>query len=157
MNTFWQDLRFGARMLLRKPGFTLVAVITLALGIGANTAIFTVVNAVLLRPLSYHDPERLVTFRSNESVPDVADIKAWNQSFAEIGGNAVQPLDYTGGGEPMQWQAGLVTGSFFRVLGAQPLLGRVITEDDDKRGGPFVVTLGYALWRRQFGGDAGVI
>ena len=157
MHTFLQDLRFGSRMLLRKPGFTLVAVITLALGIGANTAIFTVVNAVLLRPLSYQEPERLVSFRSNESALDVADIKAWNQSFAEIGGNAMQPLDYTGGGEPMQWQAGLVTGGFFHMLGARPLLGRVITEDDDKRGGPFVVTLSHALWRRQFGGDAGVI
>jgi len=157
MHTFLQDLRFGARMLLRKPGFTLVAVITLALGIGANTAIFTVVNAVLLRPLSYQEPERLVSFRWNESVPDVADIKAWNQSFAEIGGNTVQPLDYTGGGEPMQWQARPVTGGFFRMLGAQPLLGRVITEEDDKRGGPFIVVLSHALWQRQFGGDPGVI
>lgn len=157
MNTVWQDLRFGARMLLKNPGFTLVAVITLALGIGANTAIFTVVNAVLLRPLAYQEPERLVSFRSNESVLDVADIKAWNQSFTEIGGNTVMQLDYTGGGEPMQWRAGLVTGGFFRTLGAQPLIGRVITEEDDKWGGPFVVVLGHALWRQQFGSDTGVL
>ncbi len=157
MLTLWQDLRFGARMLIRKPGFTLVAVITLALGIGANTAIFTVVNAVLLRPLAYQEPERLVSFRSNESVLDLVDIKAWNQSFAEIGGNVEQPLDYTGGGEPAQWRAGLVTGGFFRMLGAPPLVGRVITEEDDKRGGPFVAVLSYGLWQRQFGGDPGII
>jgi putative ABC transport system permease protein len=122
-------------MLLKKPGFTAIAVITLALGIGANTAIFSVVNAVILRPLSYQEPERLVAFGSNQSVPEMADLKAWGQSFAEIGGNAQQPLDYTGGDEPLQWTTGLVTGGFFRTLGVQPLLGRVITEEDDKRGG----------------------
>jgi len=157
MQTLWQDLRYGARMLLKNPGFTLVAVITLALGIGANTAIFSVVNAVLLRPLPYQEPERLVSFRSNQSVLDVADVKAWSQSFAEIGGNTQQPLDYTGSGEPLQWVAGLVTGEFFRTLGAQPLLGRVITEEDDRRGGPFVIVLGHALWRRQFGAEPGVV
>jgi putative ABC transport system permease protein len=157
MQTLWQDLRYGARMLLKHPGFTLVAIITLALGIGANTAIFTVVNAVLLRPLAYQEPERLVSFRSNESVLDLTDIKAWSQSFAEIGGVVQLPLDYTGGGEPAQWRAGLVTGGFFRTLGVGPALGRVITEEDDRRGGPFVVVLGHALWQRQFGGNPGVI
>src|SRR5262245_55405217 len=157
MNTFLQDLRFGLRMLAKKPAFSLVATLTLALGIGANTAIFTVINALLLRPLSYHEPERLINFRSNESVLDMNDIRAWNQSFAEIGGNTMQPLDYIGGGEPTQWRAGLVTGAFFRTLGAQPLLGRVITEEDDKVGGPFIAVLSHALWRRQFGGDPGVI
>jgi putative ABC transport system permease protein len=157
MQTLWQDLRYAARMLLKKPAFTLIAVITLALGIGANTAIFSVVNAVLLRPLPYQEPERLVAFRSNESVPDLADVKAWSQAFAEIGGETQQPLDYTGGGEPLQWIAGLVTGGFFRALGAQPLLGRVITEEDDRRGGPFVIVLGHALWQRQFGADRGIV
>src|SRR5215510_487622 len=157
MHPFLQDLRFGLRMLAKNPAFSLVATLTLALGIGANTAICTVINAVLLRPLSYHDPERLISFRSNESVPDLNDIRAWNQSFAEIGGNTIQPLDYIGGGEPSHWLAGLVTGDFFRTLGARPLLGRVITEEDDKKGGPFVVVLGHALWRRQFGGDPGVV
>src|SRR5262245_26531615 len=157
MNTFLQDLRFGLRMLAKNPAFSLVATLTLALGIGANTAIFTVINAVLLRPLSYHDPERLISFRSNESVLDLNDIRAWNQSFAEIGGNTMQPLDYIGSSEPSQWLAGLVTGDFFRTLGAQPLMGRVITEEDDKKGGPFVVVLGYALWQKQFGGDPRVI
>jgi putative ABC transport system permease protein len=157
MNTLWQDLRFGLRMLGKHPAFSLVAVLTLALGIGANTAIFTVINAVLLRPLAYQDPGRLISFRSNESAPDLSDIKAWNQSFADIGGNTMQPLDYISGGEPRQWHAGLVTGDFFKTLGVQPLLGRVITAEDDKKGGPFVAVLGYALWQRQFGGDPGII
>ena len=157
MGNLLQDLRYGWRMLIKHRGATVIAVITLALGIGANTAIFSVVNAVLLRPLPYQEPERLVSFRSNESVLDLADIKAWSQSFAEIGGETQQPLDYTGGGEPMRWSAGLVTGGFFRTLGAQPLLGRVITEEDDRRGSPFVVVLGHAMWQRQFGGDPGVV
>ncbi|HEU0179052.1 MAG TPA: ABC transporter permease [Blastocatellia bacterium] len=157
MGKLLQDIRYGWRMLIRHRAVTAIAVVTLALGIGANTAIFSVVNAVLLRPLSYREPERLVSFRSNQSVLDVADVKAWSQSFTEIGGNTQQPLDYTGSGEPLQWTAGLVTGGFFRTLGAPPLLGRVITEEDDRRGGPFVVVLGYALWQRQFGGDPGVV
>src|SRR5262250_585304 len=143
MGKLFQDIRYGLRMLIRHRAVTAIAVITLALGIGANTAIFSVVNAVLLRPLPYQEPERLVSFRSNESVPDLADVKAWSQSFAEIAGETQQPLDYSGGGEPLQWTAGLVTGGFFRTLGAQPLLGRVITEEDDRRGGPFVVVLSY--------------
>jgi hypothetical protein len=157
MGKLLQDLRYGWRMLIRHRGVTAIAIVTLALGIGANTAIFTVVNAVLLRPLPYQEPERLVSFRSNESVLDLADIKAWSQSFAEIGGNTQQPLDYISSGEPLQWTAGLVTGGFFRTLGAQPLLGRVITEEDDRRGGQFVVVLGHAIWQRQFGGDPGVV
>src|SRR5262245_60667147 len=157
MNTLWQDLRFGMRMLVKKPVFSLIAVLTLALGIGANSAIFTVINAVLIRPLAYQDPDRLVSFRYNESAPDLSDIQAWNQSFADIGGNTMQPLDYLSEGEPKQWRAGLVTGDFFKTLGGQPLLGRVITREDDKKGGPFVTVLGYPLWRREFGGDPGVI
>jgi putative ABC transport system permease protein len=157
MGKLIQDLRYGWRMLIRHRGVTAIAIITLALGIGANTAIFTVVNAVLLRPLPYQGPERLVSFRSNESVPDLVDIKAWNQSFAEVGGETQQSLDYTGSGEPLQWTAGLVTGGYFRTLGAQPLLGRVITEEDDRRGAPFVIVLSHAIWLRQFGGDQGVV
>ncbi len=157
MGKLVQDLRYGWRMLIRHRAVTAIAIVTLALGIGANTAIFTVVNAVLLRPLPYQEPERLVAFRSNESVPDVVDVKAWSQSFSDIGGNTQQPLDYTGSGDPVQWMAGTVTGSYFRMLGAQPLIGRTLTEEDDIRGGPFVVVLSHDLWQRQFGGDRSVV
>jgi putative ABC transport system permease protein len=157
MESLWQDLRFGARMLLKKPGFTLIAVLTLGLGIGANTAIFSVVNSVLLRKLPYREPERLITMRSNQSVPDVADIRAWSHSFEEMGGIVLQPLDYLGGSEPMQVRAGHVTGGLFKTLGVEPAAGRTITFDDDKPGGPFVAVLGHEVKQRLFGDDANVI
>ncbi len=157
MNGLWQDLRYGARMLVKKPGFALIAIITLALGIGANTAIFSVINAVLIRPLPYHDPERLVTLRYNESVLDLADIKEWTQSFEDIGGTTFQPLDYTGGSEPEQWLVGLVTGCFFKTLGVQPAFGRALNPDDDKPGGARVIVLGHDLWQRQFASDEKIV
>src|SRR5215210_2316774 len=117
MGTLLQDLRYGFRMLLRKPAFTIVAVITLALGIGANTAIFSVVNAVLLRPFPYPHAERLVTMRSNQSLPDLVDVQAQSRSFEDVGGVVLQAQDYTGGSEPVQVQAGLCTAGIFKVLG----------------------------------------
>src|SRR5439155_15361110 len=102
MEILWQDLRYGIRMLLKKPGFTLTAIITLALGIGANTAIFSVVNAVLLRPLQYPDSERLLTLRSNLSYLNLEDFKSQSTLFEEAGGVTSQALDLTGEGEPIQ-------------------------------------------------------
>jgi putative ABC transport system permease protein len=157
METLLKDIRYGVRSLLKRPGFTAVAVITLALGIGVNTAIFSVINAVLLRPLAYQEPARLVAFRSNQSAPDLADVETQSRTFSSIGGEVKQPLDYTAGGEPIQFQTGQVTGKFFETLGVKAARGRVITPEDDKTGAPYVTVLSHGLWRQQFGGDPQVV
>jgi putative ABC transport system permease protein len=157
METLFKDIRYGIRSLLKRPAFTGVAVITLALGIGANTAIFSVINAVLLRPLPYDSPERLVTFRSNQSAPDLADVERNSHTFTTVGGEVLQPLAYTAGAEPVQFQIGQVTGGYFEVFGVKPARGRFITPDDDKTGGPYVVVLTHALWQRQFSGDEQIV
>ena len=151
------DLKYAFRTLAKAPGFTAIAVLTLALGIGANTAIFTVVNGVLLRPLPYPAPHELVTLKSNQSVPELADLQAQSQSFESLGGVSLQGADYAGGGEPVQLEVGLVTGDFFRVLGARTTIGRMITSEDDRFGGERVLVLSHGLWQRQFGGDADVL
>jgi len=157
MESLLHDLRYSLRLLIRKPTFTALAIITLALGIGANTAIFSVVNSVLLRPLPYPQPERLVTMRSNQSVPDLDDIKAQSQSFEYLGGAVMQPLDYTGEAEPLQVQASLCNADLFKALGAQAAIGRVISDDEDRYGGEPVVVLSHGFWQSHFAGDAGVI
>jgi putative ABC transport system permease protein len=157
MDTLFKDIRYAIRSLLTRPAFGAVAIITLALGIGANTAIFSVINAVLLRPLSYEQPDRLVTFRSNQSAPDLADVIAASHTFTKIGGEVLAPLAYTAGAEPVQIQVGQVSGEYFETLGVKPERGRYLTADDDKNGGPFVVVLSHALWQRQFGGDQNIL
>src|SRR5882762_660568 len=157
MDSIFKDIRYGIRSLLKRPAFTAVAVITLALGIGANTAIFSVINAVLLRPLAYDQPQQLVTFRSNQSAPDLADVQAASRTFSKLGGEVLSPLDYTAGAEPVQFQIGQVTGGYFETLGVKAERGRFISPDDDKSGGPFVAVLSHALWQRQFGGDQQII
>ena len=166
MQSLIQDLRYGARMLLKKPGFTLIAVITLALGIGANTAIFTVVNAALLRPLSYPEPERImrlapdwsnVSFRS-ASEPKFVFWSGQSQSFdgvaATIGiGSGV---NLSGGGEP-EFVAGVrVSADFFRVLGMNPAIGRGFTKEEDSPNGERVTILSHGLWRRRFAADPAI-
>ncbi len=157
MESLLHDLRYSLRLLIRKPTFTALAIITLALGIGANTAIFSVVNSVLLRPLPYPQPERLVTMRSNQSVPDLDDIKAQSQSFEYLGGVVMQPLDYTGEAEPIQVQAALCNADLFKALGAQAAIGRVISDEEDRYGGEPVVVLSHGFWQTHFAGDNGVI
>ncbi len=157
MDTLFKDIRYGIRSLLSRPAFAGLAIITLALGIGANTAIFSVINAVLLRPLSYDQPDRLVTFRSNQSALDLADVIASSRTFSKIGGEVLSPLAYTAGAEPLEIQVGQVSGGYFETLGVNPTRGRYITADDDKNGGPFVVVLSHALWQRQFAGDQNIV
>lgn len=157
MDSIIKDIRFGLRGLMKRPGFTAIAVITLALGVGVNTAIFSVINAVLLRPLPYDDPSRLISFRSNQSAPDLADVESQTKTFASLGGLVMQPLAYTAGSEPIQLQIGQVTGRFFETLGVRPERGRFITADDDKSGGPFVVVLSHDLWVKQFSSDEQIL
>ncbi|HZM87702.1 MAG TPA: ABC transporter permease [Blastocatellia bacterium] len=157
METILHDLRFGGRLLIRKPAFTAIAVITLALGIGANTAIFSVVNSVLLRPLPYPAPERLVTMRYNQSVPDLEDIRARCQSFEYFGGSVMQPQDYIGDIEPLQVQASLINADLFKALGAKAAIGRTISDEDDRFGADPVVVLAHGFWQRTFGGDPNII
>jgi putative ABC transport system permease protein len=165
MQTLWQDLRFGARMLLKQPGFTLIAVLTLALGIGANTAIFSVVNAVLLRALPYEESEHLV-FLSERAPrmdgvsiawPNYLDWRDRNYVFEQIGVYNRDSYNLTESGEPERLLAGQVTAELFAALRVNAALGRVFTNDEDKPGAAPVVVLSHGVWQRRFGGDPGVV
>jgi len=127
--------RLGLRMLRKNPGFTSIAVLTLALGIGVNTAIFSVINGVLLSPPPYKNPQQLVVMRENDSPPNVTDNQRQARAFSEGGGINVQKMDYTGGTEPVQVRAGLVNAGFLETLGVQPMLGRIISPVEDMKGG----------------------
>jgi len=151
------ELRFALRRLVKSPGFTLVAVLTLALGIGANTAIFSVVNGVLFRPLPFPQPGRLVTLTFNQSGPELEDIAKQNRSFTGVGGLGLQAADFSNGGEPEQWEVGLVAGDYFAVLGTPTALGRTLAADDDRFGGRPVLMLSYEIWQKQFAGDPAVL
>jgi putative ABC transport system permease protein len=167
MENLIQDVRYGLRMLARAPGFAVVAVLTVALGIGATTAIFTVVNAVLLRPLPYPHPEELVYVLENlgpnygmNPLAGNREFVAWrNQSRTLRTVAAYTPnwFNLTGGGEPERVTAGLATSSFFSLLGARPVVGRLFLPEDDRPGGPPVAILSHALWQRRFGGDPSVV
>jgi putative ABC transport system permease protein len=161
----WQDLRFGARMLAKKPGFTLIAVVTLALGVGANTAIFSVVNALLLRPLPYAEAERLVLLaertrdgeRNGVPYPNFADWRTRAQSFAGMAMSRPRSFNLMGVDNPRRLSGRMVNWNFFSLLGAQPQLGRLFTESDDRYGASRTVVLGHGFWQRHFGGAADVI
>jgi len=157
MDSIIKDIRYGLRSLLKRPAFAAVAVITIGLGIGVNTAIFSVINAVLLRPLPYDEPSRLISFRSNQSALDLAEVESQSKTFSRLGGMVMQPLAYTGGSEPIQFQIGQVTGGFFETLGVKPERGRFITSEDDKNGAPSVVVLSHNLWVKQFNSDEQII
>jgi putative ABC transport system permease protein len=163
--TFLQDLRFALRTLVKQPGFTLVALLTLALGIGANTAIFGIVNAVLLRPLPYHEPDRVVLLWSHWtnwaktwlSEPELADYQQQVRSLEHVAGFDSTSFNLTGGGEPLRVRAAQVQAEIFAALGAQPIAGRVFTADEDRPGREHVVMLTEGLWRSQFGSDPSIV
>ncbi len=165
MSTLWQDLRYGARMLLKKPGFTLIAVLTLALGIGANTALFSVIDAVLLRPLPFARPERLVTLKSVDTkrgeglqatYPDFNDWRAQNRSFEKLAAFRGRDLMLTGWGEAARLRGAVVTSDLFPLLGVAPRRGRGFTAEEDRAGGHATV-LSYAAWRDRFNADETII
>ena len=157
LETVVQDLRYALRMLRKNPGFTVVAILTLALGIGASTAIFTVINAVLLRPLLYADPQQLVTWRGNESLLDVDDIRGQSRLFSAGGAVNAETMDYTGGPEPLAVHAGYLDAGLFQALGVPAMLGRTLSPEEDRLGGPRVVVLAYSFWRECLAGDANVV
>jgi putative ABC transport system permease protein len=160
-----QDLRYGMRMLRKSPGFTLVAVITLALGIGANTAIFSVVNAVLLRSLPYREPDRLVMlsyYRAREGARLATgsfylDWRDQAKAFEQIAAYYFDTTDLKGSGEPERLSAACISANLFATLGVDPVLGRAFTPEEDTYGGPLAVILSEGLWRRRFGGDPQLI
>ena len=165
VETLWQDVRYGARMLRKNPGFTLVAVLTLALGIGANTAIFSVVNAVLLRPLPFHDPGRLcLVTESIPSFPSIGpsyqnytDFRDQAKSFEGLAAVHIDRLNLTGQGEPQRLSAQMATTSLFPLLGVSALEGHTFTTEEDRYGGPAVVLLSYGFWQREFGGAQNIL
>jgi putative ABC transport system permease protein len=158
------DLKFALRQLLKNPGFTAVAVLTLALGIGANTAIFSVVNAVLLRPLPFPESDRLVWLSEGNaegnypiSYPNFTDWQAQQTVFDHIGVYNSGSYNLVGSGDPRNLSAARMTAGAFAALRAQPALGRVFSADEDRPGAPPVVVLSHALWQNQFGGDPAVL
>lgn len=161
MKTLWQDLRYGTRRLLKQPGFTAVAVLTLALGIGATTAIFSVVNGVLLRPLDYKDPQEIMTLLNRGQGPvspaNFLDLKANNKSFVQMAAAEAWGGTLAGGDRP-ESLAGLRMGEgLFPLLGVAPVLGRTLAAEDYEAGKDHVLILGYKLWQRSFGGDRNII
>jgi predicted permease len=171
VDTLWNDVRYALRTLLRSPGFTAIAVLMLALGIGANTAIFTVVNSVLLRELPYADPEGIVVLRHQSrelsasnwlfSPQDLEDLRERNHSFDRLAAYWYTPgqsgLNLGGDGEPLRMSAAFVSEEFFDVLGVGAKLGRTFTPEEATPGRDRVLVLSHALWQRRFGGDPGIV
>jgi len=164
MSTLWQDIRYSARMLVKRPGFTLVAIITLALGIGASTAIFSVVHAVLIRPLPYRNSDRVVWLSNRNPAlgvsgtflndADILDYRDQAQSFDQIASWGTLPLNLYGAIAPERVEGVYVTTNFFQTLGVMPVLGRDFTEGEGHENRAII---SYALWQRQFGGERSVI
>ena len=164
---FWQDFRFSLRSLLKRPGFTAIALLALALGIGANTAIFSLVNAVILQPLPYRDPDRLISVygtrnRSSQGSvgpTDFLDYRSQNKTFEQFAasGSMMLPMNLTGSGEPERLNASIITGNYFDTFGVRPALGRGFSLENEKTGQDHVTVLSHAFWQTRFGGDPNIV
>ena len=167
MQTLIQDIRYAVRSLLKRPGFVVIAVTTLALGIGANTAIFTVVNSVLLRPLSFPQSEAIVAFDAINpskgftegpmSIPDFTDWKNQSQSFEQMAAFVPIGAILVSNDEPERVRTGLVTTDFFPLLRTAPFRGRALQPDDYQKDSDDVAVVSYGLWQRRFGGSEGLV
>ncbi len=167
LEELWQDVRFGIRMLRKNPGFTAVAVLTLALGIGANTAIFSMVNGVLLRSLPYQQGDRLIVLRQQQpgakivnlpfSVKEILDYREQNQTLDEVVEHHIMEFTLLGRGEPQQVLTGVVSANFFDVLGVKPLLGRTFLPGEDELGTEPILVLTYEYWQGKQGGDPDIV
>ncbi len=164
METLLQDLRYSFRLLAKNPFFSAVAVLILALGIGANTAIFSVVNSVLLRPLAFHDPSRLVIVAEKSNFPLIStsyqnyvDWRAQSHSFESMEATRGTAVNLTGAGDPQQLKGRMITAGLLPLLGIDARLGRRISEEENRAGGAPVVMISYGLWQRQFGGAQDII
>jgi predicted permease len=165
METLVQDIRYGLRMLAKNPGFTLIAVLTLALGIGANTAIFSVVNGVLLKPLPFSQPNQLIVLsetsknfdRMSISYPNFLDWQRRNSTFASLAAYRNDDFSLTGAGDAERVHVGMVSAGFFEILGVHPVLGRLITREDDLRGATPVALISAGLWKRKFGSSPDIV
>jgi putative ABC transport system permease protein len=158
LESFGQDLRFGLRMLMRNRGFAVAAVLTLGLGIGANAAVFSVVDAVFLRPLPYRDPDRLVAMMIDARTPgNFLDIREHNRTLEAMAAARPVDLNLTGDGEPERLPAAMMTANLLPLLGVEPALGRNFAPEEDAPGGPRAVIISHGLWQRRYGGDPGVL
>jgi predicted permease len=167
MDNLWKDLRYGMRMLMNKPGFAAVAILTLALGIGANTAIFSVVNAVLLQPLPYREPDKLVRVYTEfptmglrkfwMSVPEFTDIRNEAQSWESLGAWSSGGVNVASASEPIRVTSASITRGLIDVLGVQPAMGRNFTEEEDRKGGPRAALIADGLWRSAFAADPDIV
>jgi predicted permease len=163
----WRDFRFSLRSLLKRPGFTAIALLALALGIGANTAIFSLVNAVILQPLPYRDPDRLISIygtrnRSSQGSvgpTDFLDYRSQNKTFEQFAasGSMMLPMNLTGSGEPERLNASIITGNYFDTFGVRPALGRGFSLENEKTGQDHVTVLSHAFWQTRFGGDPNIV
>jgi len=157
VESFAQDFRYALRMLRKNAAFSAVAILTLALGIGANTAIFSVVNGVLLTPPPYLNPQQVVTTRDNDSLVNILDIQSHMRAFSHVGGVTFDQMDFTSGNEPLRVDAAFVNAGFLQLLGVQPMLGRLIAPEEDVKGGPHVIVVSYTFWRDFLNSDPGIL